>query len=123
METTTINKLESMLDQFTGSEAYHRFSPLSKLVITDGVKYLCDTVGAYWLMDVISSYQKDCMKDEMLKEFQLWTLRTNNKSGIVTCERDTNDVAFSQTIKYTDFPLPEIKLYCSNGVILLPSEN
>jgi len=51
------------------------------------------------------------------------TATTKDGTGKVICERDTNDIAITQDIPYTDFPLDEIKLYCINGVILLPSEN
>ena len=114
--------IKNSLAQFTGTESYHKFSILSKLVITDGVKYLCDKASAYWLMDLIASYQSKCQKDEMLRDMQFWTITVNGSQAVVKCERDTNDVAFSQKIGYTDFPLDEIKLYCQNGVILLPSE-
>jgi len=119
-----VANLKSELDQFCGTEAYHKFSlsPISKLVMTDGVKYLCDKARCFWLMDIIASYQNKCNKDEMLREFQVWTLTVNNGKGVVKCERDTNDVFLTQNIPHTDFPLDEIKLYCINGVILLPSE-
>ena len=123
MEATEINEIESTLAHFTGTENYHRFSILFRnLVLTDGVKYLAEKCGAYWLMDVIGSYQKKCYKDEMLRDFQIWNLKVNDNEGVVTCERDTDDVAFSQKIPFTDFPLDKIKLYCSNGVIMLASE-
>ena len=118
----TATNLEAELAHFTGTESYHRFSIISRLVLTDGVKYLCDKAGAYWLMDIIASYQQKCQKDEMLREFQIWTLTVEDRSGKVICERDTNDIAIKQDIPYTDFPMPSVKLYCINGVILLPSE-
>ena len=114
--------LETELSMFTGTQAYHRFSIISKLVMTDGVKYLCEKAGCYWLMDLIASYQQKCMRDSMLRDIQFWTLKVNDSTGVVTCDRDTDDTAFKQNIPYTDFPLNEIKLYCTNGVILLPSE-
>lgn len=121
-ETTETTELEAALAQFTGTEQYHKFSYCSKLVITDGVKYLATKANCFWLLDIIASYQPKCNKDEMLKEFQVWTLKVNNTTGKVICERDTNDIAITQDIEHTDFPLPSIKLYCINGVILLPSE-
>ena len=116
------NEIKNRLNQFTGTEHYYRVSPLSELVITDGVKYLCDHAGCYWLTDIIASYQPDCMKDEMLRDFQLWTLKVKDSKGEVIWERDTNNVAFTQKISHTYFPLSEITLYCENGVICLPSE-
>ena len=116
-------ELKKNLAYFTGTEAYHKFSILSNLVITDGVKYLADKAGAYWLLDIIASYQKQCMKDEMLRDFQIWTLTAKDNEGEVTCKKDSGYPPFiKQKIPYTDFPLDEIKLYCINNVILLTSE-
>jgi len=123
MERNEVIELEQGLAQCYGSEQYHKFSVLSPLKITDGVKYLCDKAGAYWLLDIIASYQPQCMKDEMLRYYQIWKLNIKDGEGRVTCERDTGDIAITQPISYTDFPLDFIKLICTNGVILLPSEN
>jgi hypothetical protein len=121
--TDTMTELETTLAQFTGTEGYHTFSTLSNLVITDGVKYLADKTNCYWFLDIIASYQRKCNKDPMLKEFQIWTLTTKNGKGKVICERDKDDPKpITQKIKYTDFSLQTIKLYCMNNVILLPSE-
>jgi hypothetical protein len=124
------NKLTLMdLQQFTGTEQYHRWSPLFKnYAITDGVKYMCDKANAYWLIDAIASYYGDVIKDPMLADMQFWKLKVNpDKSAVLTCERDTDDVAITQKIPYTDFPLPEIKLWVAQGdegyVIYLPSEH
>lgn len=130
METTIENNIKNKvatdinntLVHFTGTEEYHRFSRISRLVMTDGVKYLCNAAGAFWLLDIIVSYQGKCNRDPMLKDFQIWTLKVKGSKGVVTCERDTDDVAIKQAIPYTDFPLESIKLYCENGVICLPSE-
>jgi len=119
---TETTELESILQHFTGTDQFYRFSGLSRLVITDGVKYLCEKANAYWLMDIIASYQSKCNKDEMLRYFQIWTLNVEDGAGKVICERDTNDIAITQKIPYTDFPLASIKMYCENGVICLPSE-
>jgi hypothetical protein len=110
------------LQHFNGTEMYHKFSMLSQLVITDGVKYLSNEAKSYWLLDLIASYQRKCQKDPMLKDFQIWTIKAENNKATITCERDTNDIAFTQKIPYTDFPLRELKLYCENGVIYLPQE-
>jgi len=122
---------ESMLRQFTGTERYYRWSPLFRLcVLTDGSKYLAENAGAYWLMDAIASHQPEALKNEKLQYFQLWTLKVTNKSAILTCREDSghgNSAKITQKIKYTDFPLDEINLYCNpldekNRVILLQSE-
>lgn len=118
------------LQQFTGTEQYHRWSPIFKnYAMTDGVKYMCDKAGAYWLVDAIASYYAEVIKDPMLADMQFWTLKVdlNKNKAVLTCERDTDDVAITQKISYTDFPLPEIKLWVARGdegyVIYLPSEH
>ena len=123
------DQLQSELAQFTGTEAYHRLFIFNrKNVTTDGVKFLVDNGECYWLLDAISSHQKTAMKDEMLRDFQIWKLKVNSdKSAILTCERDTDDVAITQKIPYTDFPLPEITLYFERGgedfmVLMLTNE-
>jgi len=61
----------------------------------------------------------------MLCDFQIWQLKVTGKKATVTCLRDTDDVAFTQEIEYTDFPLSEIKLYCERGeemTVMLPNE-
>lgn len=79
--------------------------------MTDGVKFLADNAGSYWLMDIIWSCLPKCMKDEMLKEMQFWTLEVTGTSGVVTCRRDRGNVAFKQEIPYTDFPLDKIDIW------------
>jgi hypothetical protein len=111
------------LEQFIGSELFYRH--FTGLVYTEGVKYVADHCGAYWLIDAIASYQfsPKIQRDEMLKDFQLWTLQVNpDKSALLICGRDAEELAFSQAIEYTDFPLDEIRFYLSNNVLMLPSE-
>jgi len=118
-------ELENALAHFSGTEQYHKFSICSKLVLTDGAAFLAANAGggAFWLMDLIESYQSKCVKDKMLRDIQFWTLTVHeDRSATIVCERDTNDVAFKQEIPSTDFPLKSVKLYVQNGVILLPGE-
>ena len=55
---------QSNLAQFTGTEAYHRWSPLfPRMVLTDGAMFVAKhggTSGAFWLMDAIVSHQPKC---------------------------------------------------------------
>ncbi len=45
---------QAELAQFTGTEQYYKH--LGGLVYTDGVKYLAEKAGSYWLLDIIASY-------------------------------------------------------------------
>ncbi|MCH7559291.1 MAG: hypothetical protein IIB56_17810 [Planctomycetes bacterium] len=59
---------ETDLDQFTGTSQYYTY--MAGLKLTDGVKYMADEAGAYWLLDIIASYQTDA---KIRREpFQVW---------------------------------------------------
>jgi hypothetical protein len=129
-------RIEAALPHFTGSQEYHRHWT-RRLIWTEGVNWLAEQCGSYWLIDVIASYQgraavRGC------GGLQIWTLelkspghvygvkvQPGNTRGRVTCKADTNEPAVvTQLIPYTDFPLPRgIKLYVRDGVLMLPSEN
>ncbi len=116
--------LKNNLEQFSGTEAYHRWSVLHpNFVLTDGVYYLAEQAGAYWLMDVIASYQSRLMHRE---PFQVWTLIVRGCKGEIKAEDGNGHTLAHQEVSYTDFPLEQIELYAifdgSYLVILLPGE-
>ena len=118
MTTKTLN-----LEQFTGTERYYKH--WLGILYTDGVKYLAEEAGAYWLIDAIASWQASpkVKRDRMLQRIQFWKLRVNpDNSAVLVCERDSDDVALTQEIEYTDFPLESVTLYLSECVLMLPSE-
>ena len=115
-------EIEAQLPHFTGTNEWHKHP--TGLLFTDGVKFIADHAGAYWLIDLIASWQKRARKDLMLRELQLWELRVNLEAntGDAICLRKANDEAFRQHIPFTDFPLPQLRLYLENDVLCLPSE-
>jgi hypothetical protein len=113
-------KLEEELNQFSGTAEYHKWSPLFSFVLTDGAKYLANTAKAYWLMDAIASHQHN--KAVAKEEFQVWDLKKVGDAWELTCEDGNGKSVVKQDIEYSDFPLNSIKLYFSDGVILLPGE-
>ncbi|MFM6191173.1 MAG: DUF6876 family protein [Planktothrix sp.] len=134
MNTITL----SDLSQFTGTEEIHR--NFLGFPYTDGIQYLAEQAKAYWLIDAIASYQYQLKRDEYLAYFQVWVLSVvgegerkfpfilpeENYKAVITCWSDTPKEgikpAVIQQIEYTKFPLIEIKLYVSGGVLMLPSE-
>lgn len=110
-----------IINQAHGSDAYHKFSPISSFPIaTDGAIALAETAGCFWLLDIIGSYQTDKKLDP---SFQVWKLEVNleESSAVVRGYNDT-ELMITQDIPFTDFPLEEVKLYLMDGIILLPSE-
>jgi len=109
--------------QFTGSEQWYRHGIVRDVLFTDGAKYVADQAGAYWLLDEIVLAQR-YEKSVSGEEFQLWKLKLNSDhTATLTCEDGNGNAVYQKAIEYTDFPLPEIALYFTNNVILLPSEN
>lgn len=124
----------SALGHFTGSENYYR-AAFGNMLFTDGVHYVAEQAGAFWLIDAIASHQRKAAKDAKLAQFQVWFLRSNGKGGCtLSCYADTGKgqrAKISQRIEYTDFPFDQFgsegfKLYVGangNGVtLMLPSE-
>lgn len=113
--------LENGLAQMIGTTQYYQhWTKLLKH--TDGVQFLAEYAKAYWLIDLVASYQTKANIRQV--PFQLWELKVLDSKGVVTMREDTNaPVLVKQVIEYTDFPLSEIKLYVENGVLLLPSEH
>ena len=110
-------KTEQELSQFTGTEQYHRH--FTGLLFTDGVAYMAEQGGAFWLIDIVASYRRK-------EPFQIWELKVDKSAepmAVVTMKEDTGQPELvRQEIPYTDFPLAEITLYLIGGVLLLTSE-
>jgi hypothetical protein len=118
-----MSNLATELQQFTGSETLYKH--WLELHFTQGVKYLADQAQCYWLLDAIGSYQPQLKADAELRFFQVWQLLVDNHSALLTCWPDTpgqGKPCLSQPIEFTNFPLPEIKLFWSEGILMLPRE-
>ncbi len=130
MPTTTENmtpeQFKAAFDQYraqcNGSESFHSHF-LPGVIFTDGVKWLADTAGAYWLIDAIASYQRDkkLTRDPMLHDYQIWQLDVDlaKKQAVLTCKADTDrDVVIRQQIKFTDFPSSKVRLTVERGSMI-----
>ena len=110
--------LEEDLRQFTGTEHYYRH--FTGLVYTDGVRHLAERAGAYWLIDLVASYQHKLRS----VPFQVWELRVNDdhSARITMREDDGQPLKVRQEIEYADFPLRSFEWYCIDKVMLLKNE-
>ena len=112
--------LQSELSQFIGTEKLYRIT--SRHVLTDGTKYLAEQAKSFWLFDAIASHLTRSYDDY----FAVARLVVKDSSAVLTLDDGNDNVFASQAIEYTDFPLNEIKLYCSfdgdHWVIMLTSE-
>ena len=115
------------LRNFYGTEAYHRTNP--DLLVTDGVKFLADNAGCYWLLDMVWSYLPVLRKSRDTFFVVVLTKEGVRDPGAIFSIQDDippNQTYAQQAIEYTDFPLDEIVLYLSateeEFVLMLRSE-
>ena len=118
-------KLQESLSQFYGTEQWTRTHP--RQLATDGVIFLAEHAGAFWLLDVIWSHQPKLRQEE----FQVWELKRDGEGCIIICHDGNYNQLVRQDIPWTDFPLDFIKLYAQPNfdpdgnkelVVCLPSE-
>ena len=117
----SVEEIQEILNYAMSTEAYHKFSPFPQApLITDGVQAIADAAECFWLLDIIASYQPQRQLDP---HFQVWELIVDleRKTATVNGYNDTTLVV-TQDIPFTLFPLPHLKLYVIDGIILLPSE-
>ena len=118
----TIHSLsETDLAQFTGTETWFRHSLVRKVLYTEGVQYVAEHGGAYWLIDEIAFAQG--LTNIAATDFQVWKLCVDiNRTASLTCTDGNYRVVYTKPLDWTDFPLDEICLYFTDNTILLPSE-
>jgi hypothetical protein len=116
----TRQKLLDGLAQQIGSEAVFRHWS-RRLVYTEGVQFLAEQAGAYWLIDLIASW---CVDPRIqANEFVHWKLTVNaDRTAIALADDGNGNEILRQNISFTDFPLDEITLFLTDRTLLLPSE-
>jgi hypothetical protein len=123
---TKVNTLQENLQQFCCAEQFFQL-PLIKTRFTDGVHYLAQKAGCFWLITDASVFAKNLMdKSHFITiDFKRLSKEERNEKG---CEAiinygDGNDTIL-ETHRYsiTDFPLDELRLYFVNNTLMLPSE-
>lgn len=121
-EKPTAERIERVLMGFIGTFNYYKntVGPW-EILLTDGCEYVRRELKAFWLFDLITSYQDS----ERLRgqDFQVWSLkRITDDLWTLTCQDGNHNLLISQVIKYSDFPLDEISIWVVNNVAILPSE-
>ena len=110
------------LGQFTGTAQWYRHGLNRSLLYTDGVQYVAEKAGAYWLVDEIALAQA-YVPQVKAEAFQLWRLTVKEDStATLACEDGNGNSVYAKEIPFTDFPKQGIRFYVSNSVIMLPSE-
>lgn len=128
-------ELEQALRNFTGSLTRYRHWLSQKIIYSEGVKFLAEEAGAWWLIDAIVSHLlspkmlRACDDDIRLRDMQFWRLEVQNNSARLYCEADCDEEpAITQNIEYTDFPMDKVTIYVGlnelgGWTLYLPSEH
>jgi len=116
-EKEEMKDLNEQFKAFYGTENYYKHW---KGVYTDGIKEMAEQFEAYWLIDVVFSYQD---KKINLIPFQVWEITSTGDKATVEMKEDTDQpILVSQKIPFTDFPEGMLKMYYIDNVLMLPSE-
>lgn len=113
----TAEQIQAALPHFTGTEQY--YPHMCGTLLTDGAKFLAEKAECFWLMDIIASVKTQLRK---LDHFHVCKLVVKDGAGTFTADDGNGNIHYTQEIPHTDFPLPEVKLYFVDNIILLPSE-
>jgi hypothetical protein len=116
-------QLKRDLGDFYATDEWHHHRCFARypVYLTDGALYLAEhggagTTTAYWLMDVIASYQGE-KQTKRIENPQLWKIECfgegGNRSCVVTCGNNPERPIIRQEIEYTNFLLNEYELYAS----------
>ena len=91
------------------------------LVYSEGVKALCDDCTAYWLLDLIASYQTESIFKE--EGFQVWRMiRLEKETFQITVSNGNGKILIKKEIEGIDFLYDALTLWCIESSVILPSE-
>jgi len=117
----TAAEINAALAQCYGTSQY--FKHIFGMLYTDGVQTMAEMCEAYWLIDIVASYQGE--KKYARESFQAWTIETtDHNTATVTCTDGNDKFIGKQEIEYTDFPLiGKFTMWKEGNVLILPSEH
>jgi hypothetical protein len=109
------------LMQFTGTTQWYRHPLFRTCLYTDGIQFLAEKAECYWLLDHIFANQ--ALPKVKAEPFQTWTITLLEEGCEIVVDNGNGKVIKKWKIPFTTFPLDEQKLYFTDNVLLLPSEN
>ena len=126
-------KILNELNNFNGTEQYHRASYLYDLNLTDGIQFLREKLNCYWLIDIVGSIQHKAKIIDN-QSFIIHRIKVNEDKSFIfksyrdydsnktEQENDTEYLLYEQAEQYTEFKLNEFEFYQIGNVLLLKSE-
>ncbi len=112
------NANDELREHSGGSDNLYRYN--FGLVITEGIRSLCESFSCWWLLDILASYEP-ALKNE---EFKVWTLtKHGDNSATVKCTDGNDRILKTQNIAWTDFRADTCTIWIELGTALLPVEH
>ena len=132
-------QLRNELDQFHGTEKYHRHVLNRHLVWTDGVLHFARQAKAFWFIDVIAVGANGNPGPvpnviPLDDEFAIVLLEVEDRAATIRLYSDTNEygyytldfLLYEEFIEFTDCPPGTWKFYLERSgdyvVLMLPNE-
>lgn len=127
MKILSKQEFEDNLKKFSSTENWYPTSS-ANITFTDGIKYLilggneAETVGVtcQWLLNTIVDSQM--LKQVRDQEFQVWIVNIANNRAILSVEDGNENEILSTPLGDIQFPVDHVRLFYTNGVIMLPGE-
>lgn len=116
--------LVEQLEQFYGTECYHRFNMFFKTVATDGVIYFAEHGQAFWALDEMCIMRMKLIEKGKIQpsEWLFYTITSKNGKADIVCDDGNGNEYAKKHIAYTDLEAGTYKFYLMDNVLLLPSE-
>ena len=120
MDTKIIAK---RLRRFNHSSMYipHLYPGKSPLFISEGIKYIRDSLDGFCLIDTILCLQYDRVIGKIFFQKLIFKQQPHDLSWILQCY-DNEKLIVSKKIEFSNFPLPKIEIWLINKNLLLPNE-
>lgn len=112
--------LSVALRQFTGTTNWYTSPLYPWMKYTDGIKFVAETVGAYWLLTILGTELQELNESEPFLHIILYV--EEDGAEIVAGDGNGEFDLYRRKIDVTDFPVGEWTFYLINGVLILPSE-
>lgn len=107
------------LKGYTSVENVHNYT--GNMVISGGVRALCEQFACYWFIDIVASYQQALRKEK--EKFQVWHLqRYDDNSALIECTDGGERKIRNNVLDSIDFEPREATVWVTDNLIHLPSE-
>ncbi len=106
-----------------GTNGYTRHPFAKRLLWTSGIEELCETAGAFWLLDVIGTEATPVLLAQLDTGAALGIIRmtvADSKTEIELTVQDDAPPIWKRSIEYTDFPTGEWILYLGCDQLVVP---